>query len=456
MHKIICTSPTRLSNEALLARVKRLARGEREATAELVAHLAELDERRLHLREGCSSLFTYCVRVLHLAEHAAFNRIEAARASRRFPVLLEHLADGSLHLAAIRLLAPHLTDTNHEALLAEARHRSKRDVEAIVARIRPLPPVPSTVRKLPEKPAGLDVRVESGPGETGARRFPDGAGSEAGCPPDGATHPNETGVPVQAAAVTAPRPPAERTVVAPLAPRRYRIQFTADEAMHAHLMEARDLLRHRIPDGDPAGVFAMALEVLLVKLRNSKRAEVARPRTSRRKGSTAPGMDSAGPRIEAGRTGRPKLDGGTRARRRRSRHISAAVRRTVWIRDGGRCTFAGREGRCGERGFLEFHHRKAFALGGDATVDNIALRCRAHNLHEAEALFGTWGPPLVRERGGDYSVAGPPWPMGAHGTVPCFSFRRSERFAEEQPQDACDSFHNSPRGESGRPEWTHS
>src|SRR5262245_45435274 len=118
----------RLSDPQLLAEVTRLAAAERVAIGMLVAALAEFDARGLYLGQGCSSMFTYCTQVLHLAEHAAYNRIEAARAARRFPMILTWLAGGRLHLSAIRLLAPHLTEANHQALLDEASHKSKREV----------------------------------------------------------------------------------------------------------------------------------------------------------------------------------------------------------------------------------------------------------------------------------------------------------------------------------------
>ena len=136
-----------LSNEALTAEIAAAVGRERHATAQLIALLAELDARRLYLEAGCASLFTYCTDVLHLSEHAAYGRIEAARASRRFPVLLQGLADGSLTLTAVSLLAPHLTDANHRAVLAEARHLRKRAIEALVARLRPQPDVPTAIRK---------------------------------------------------------------------------------------------------------------------------------------------------------------------------------------------------------------------------------------------------------------------------------------------------------------------
>lgn len=85
------SSVGQLSNLELLARVKSLAQSERQATTALIAHLAELEERGLHLAEGYSSLFTYCTQVLHLSEHAAYGRIEAARVVRKFPILLEWL-----------------------------------------------------------------------------------------------------------------------------------------------------------------------------------------------------------------------------------------------------------------------------------------------------------------------------------------------------------------------------
>ena len=100
-------------------------------------------ERRLYLGEGCSSLFTYCTQILHLSEHAAYGRIEAARAARRFPIVLDLLTDGSVTLTAVTLLAPQLTVANHRDVLSEARHKSKREVEHLVARLRPQPAVPS-------------------------------------------------------------------------------------------------------------------------------------------------------------------------------------------------------------------------------------------------------------------------------------------------------------------------
>jgi len=315
-----------LSDGELLERVSELAARERRATAELVAALMEVERRKIYLPLGCSSLFVYCTRLLHLSEHAAYNRIEAARTASLFPTVVDGLDDGSLTLAAVRLLAPVLTPENHERLLAEAKHRSKRDIELMVARERPQADAPTVVRRLPsarESARPASAVVESC--ET------------ADCPP--------------------PKPPAMRQPPpVPLTSERYKIQFTASREFHAKLRRAQALLRHAVPDGDPAAILGRALDLLLIQAETRKAGLTARPRAQR-----------------------PVSD--------RSRHIPAAVKREVWKRDGGQCAFVGALGRCAEEAFLEFHHVLPFAEGGPATTGNIQLRCRAHNAYEAEQVF---------------------------------------------------------------------
>jgi hypothetical protein len=92
--------------------------------------------------------------VLRLSEHEAYNRIEAARAVQRFPLILERLAAGCLNLTAVRLLAPHLTDANVAVLIAEAEGKGKRGVEEVMARHFPKPDVPDSIRKVAARSAG--------------------------------------------------------------------------------------------------------------------------------------------------------------------------------------------------------------------------------------------------------------------------------------------------------------
>ena len=75
---------------------------------------------------------------------------------------------------------------------------------------------------------------------------------------------------------------------------------------------------------------------------------------------------------------------------RTARQFPAHVRRAVWERDEGRCTFVSPTGqRCPARRLLEFDHLDPVALGGQATAERITLKCRAHNQYAAECAFGT-------------------------------------------------------------------
>jgi 5-methylcytosine-specific restriction endonuclease McrA len=333
-----------LSDAELIAETSRLATSEQQATSRLVSALAEFDARRLYLGQGCSSMFTYCTRVLHLAEHAAYNRIEAARAARRFPSILTLLARADIHLSAVRLLAPHLTEANHRDVLREASHKSKREVEELVARLWPRPDVAPLIRKVPTP-------------------HPSGGANSAAIASQFDAEPDCQLVCDQAAAVLDARShPTPRPKIEPLAPERYKVQFTVSRETYDKLRQAQDLLRHRLPSGDPAAIFDRALTLLLEDLKKQKLAVTERPRAAR---STAT----------------------------RSRHVPASVRRTVWARDGGRCRFEGPAGRCGETGRLEFHHVVPYASGGPTSADNMELRCAAHNRYEAEQWFRV----LVRE-----------------------------------------------------------
>src|SRR4051812_26518084 len=111
-----------MSDDDLVTSIATLTGRARDATAALVAHLAELESRGLHNALGFGSLYGYCRTVLNLSEHESYNRMEAAGVARRFPVVLPMLAEGLVHLSAVSLLGPHLRDENHLALLGGAIH----------------------------------------------------------------------------------------------------------------------------------------------------------------------------------------------------------------------------------------------------------------------------------------------------------------------------------------------
>ena len=341
-------TPVQLSDRDLLDATNRAAADERRATVELVALLAELDARRLYLGEGCSSLFTYCTQVLHLSEHAAYHRIEAARAVRQFPVILEELEKGAVTLTTVALLRPHLTRENHARLLEDARHKTKREVEYQIACLAPKPDEKPVLRKV--------VIADSAEARQATAIQP---------APDCST------------AAPAPVPGSvdrsSRHTMAPLSADRYVLKVTVSSETHAKLRRAQDLLRHTIPNGDPSAIVDRALSLLVDELERKRTAKVRRARPVVRRAVPRPSHSS--------------------------RHIPAEVRRAVWARDEGRCAFLGAQGRCTESGHLELHHLVPFARGGATVLSNLALRCRAHNRFEGELAFGPWTPTSLSTSG---------------------------------------------------------
>jgi 5-methylcytosine-specific restriction endonuclease McrA len=353
-----------LADRELLLRLADILRQSRHSEADLVAHIAEVDARRLYAREASPSMFAWCTERLHLSEAEAYLRIAAARASREHPVLLAMLADGRLHLSAIAKLAPHLTPDNRDAVLERATHCSKREVEELVAELAPRPDAPAFIRKLPEPgsppPAARPVRPTAP--TTSLRPHPDPhVGPSLELRPDAV---DEARVALSAA------PPAS---VRPLAPGRYRVQFTASAQLRDKLERLQALLRSSAPGADLAAVIEDAVTEKLERLEARRFGLTKAPRKS-----LAQAPAQARRKSLAQAPTKPV-----------SRHVPTAVRRAVYERDGGRCRFVDEQGRrCTARHGLEFHHRHPVALGGDHSPQGMALACKAHNLLLAEVDYG--------------------------------------------------------------------
>jgi hypothetical protein len=356
MNADILATADALSDQELLIRIPVLAGRERDVATQLVAHLAVLDTRPvLYAAKGYGSLFRYCTDALGLSEDAACNRVEVARACRRFPVIFDLLLSGSVTHTSVRLLARHLTAENHQAVLARASRRNREAIDALVAELRPQPDVRASVRKLPTPVATPAAMPTSNPMATSVPTAPPPAIAP---PPVLATMP--------------------RSTVRASAPRRYRAEFTMVEETHDKVRRVQALLRREIPDGDIGVIFDRAITELLDKLEKTKLGATAKPR----------------PRPPI----RPGTDKQVRKGTRPSRHIPREVTRAVWERDGGQCAFVSADGRrCAERTFLEFHHVQPYAKQGPATIANISLRCWRHNQYEAELIFGPHGASIVRE-----------------------------------------------------------
>jgi 5-methylcytosine-specific restriction endonuclease McrA len=318
-------SLTQLPDHVLVRDLRSLVARERVTAAELLAHLAEVDARRLYLPAGYTSMHAYCVGELRFSEDAAAKRIRALRVIHAHPEICDRLADGRLHLSGVVLLSPHLTPENAGELLDAASNQSKAGIEALLAARFPRPDVETLLQPV----ASPQCSARSGD-------VCESREQQAPGPVDLHT---------------------AHAKVTPLAPERFALQVTLDQETHDLLRQAQALLGHAIPSGNVGEVLKRSLQALVRLLEKRKFAATERPRARR---------------SHAG-----------------SRYIPAEVRREVYERDGGQCTFVGEGGhRCEATRALEFDHMIPRARGGETTARNLRLRCRAHNQFEAERTFG--------------------------------------------------------------------
>ena len=261
-----------LSDDELLLRLSNVLKQSRRVEAVLVAHIAEVDARRLFAREASSSMHKYCTDVLHLSDAEAYLRIAAARAPRRHPALLTMLEDGRLHLSGIAVLAPHLTNNNCEELLARATKKTKGELLVLVAEIAPKADVAPSIRKLPERrkkkgqepPARKSPEPANEPRRSGAKGTPSGKSK-----PVAETSP-------------ADKPP----IVEPLAPSRYRVQFTASAELHDKLERLAALM----PGADLVSMIEAAVTEKLERVEAKRLGKVKKPRKSLEEADTSSGV----------------------------------------------------------------------------------------------------------------------------------------------------------------------
>jgi hypothetical protein len=335
-----------IPDEQLEATLSRLLGAGARLEARIVAHLAEVDARRLHLTVGCSSLYDYCRKRLGLSDYEAFARIAAARVARKYPLVFEMLERRQLHLTAICEVREFLTAENHRALLIELSGKTKAQIREVLAHQFPQADLRSSLKKLP----GLE----------------------------------------------------------PLSPGRYRLLVTLSAQQKEKLELARDLLSHANPSGDLAIVLERAIDELLARLEqrrfgrlssrkpplrttNSSNVAQTKGRTVERVAQSVP-VDERGERGERDERDErgEALEGHSAPHRARARkHIAHDTRRRLLERDGCSCAFVGSDGqRCRARAFLQFHHRRAWAHGGSESADNLQVLCQAHNRLLAERDFG--------------------------------------------------------------------
>jgi 5-methylcytosine-specific restriction endonuclease McrA len=356
--------PSALDVRTLAACLRSCAGEERDRQVDFLRYLDPFDAREAYREAGHGSLWQFCLRELCLREGAAGRRIGAMRVLREFPRLEAPLRDGRLSLTTVVTLRPVLTNEGLDAIVASAAFKSDEDTKHLVATLLPRSAPKEGIRKLPEpaprlpvpapEPArspGREESVEPEPVDVAAR-------TEAAESPEDRMPKDLLG-----SALTSPARPSSRPSLEPLCADQWSMRVTIDAALKEDLEALKSLLSHKLPKGELAEV-----------LREAVRCAIERH--GKRRGAVKPSRERKPPERKARSAGRREP-------------VPAAVKRAVWQRDGGRCTYVSPDGRrCESRWQLELDHVEAAALGGPSTVANTRLRCKPHNLLHADETFG--------------------------------------------------------------------
>jgi hypothetical protein len=416
-----------LSDQELLTHTRRLVGKSNQLFAALLVHLAEVETRGLHRKRLCASLYTYCIYELRFSEDAAARRSSAARLVKQFPILFDAIASGELHLTGLLMLGPHLTPENHVEVLGRAKFRTKKEIAKLVRELNPLPEVPDLIQPL--RPASAPPLATNHPSwehfasswEPTVRELPPGERPREWA--------NDVAESSELEAEPDPLPPAPKDLPPITGAQQYQMQFTTSEE-HVQLVErAKALLARERPGATLGKLHLEAMKMLVAALEKRKFAVTDRPRkraksqvsavtetaavteTDVRREAAAAIETAVGPQPAAVATAAVTATAvepaaallrdapaGTESAepspcgltpRRRGRYVPAAERRTLFKRDGGRCTYVDSRGeRCRETHYLEIQHLKPFARGGAHVASNLTLRCAAHNALAAERDFG--------------------------------------------------------------------
>jgi hypothetical protein len=336
-----------------VGQLEKWSASSRRVEAEILRHLGEVDAQGLWADAAYSSLAAYCMGHLGYSEQMAYKRIRVVRLSREIPGILRAIAEGRATVCGLCTVASLVTADNAGDWMAKIAGKTKREIEALaaLARVeagRPAPAPRNTLRALPTLPASAGASAPPAPTLLLPPNSPRGGDSPR--------------------LDDSPRP-------TPVVPNEvlHRLSVTLSAATRAKLERAQALLRHAVPNGDPATILDRALDALIAATEQRRFGAGAR-----RKAASTLTLPAT-------------LPTGTKERRRR-RAIPAAVRRAVFERDGGACAFVDAAGkRCGCTSAVELHHVVPFAMGGAHSAENLRVYCRAHNQRQGERDFGPRG-----------------------------------------------------------------
>lgn len=359
----------KLTTEALTARLYEIRKEERALLVEFLRYLGEIDRRKAAIGMGFPSLFEFCTDFLGLSRSSAYRRTHAVRLLSRFPLVGEYLADGRLSVRTLVALEDVLEEGRLVEILDRAAGRTEEQVKELVAALRPQPAMPDLFRRLPamrpsrgndsdcfrrEQPESIHEVTHAAMARTGVAPAPEQLMLRAEGLALAAEQPMLPIVLAASAAAGAPRPTQR---LEPIALDLHVLRVTVTSEFRDDLEAIRDELSHKFPSRGIEEVLHECIRMALETVRKRRRG--------------------AGKATSA----EPPPEG--------SRYVPAAVRAAVWKRDGGRCTYVGAGGRrCNSRYRVDVHHQDPHGMEGEPTVENLTLRCRAHNQYAAEVDYG--------------------------------------------------------------------
>ncbi len=397
--------------------LKTLLRTEQSAMADFLVVLSGFDRRRGWELLGHASLFAFLRVELRLSNSSAFYRMNAARLLQRFPGLVGPLADGRLCLSTTAELAKVLTEANQSQVAPRFFGLSAREAQELVVELQPRQ-VPATrvVVTRVESPSANSVSAPAASQSVRAEPLLTLATAQP-------AHPDVVPLTQLLTSEVANggdgRSRTPRDEVEPLTADLRRLHITVSRQLLKKLEAAQVGLGHAIPGATMEQVIDAAVDLLLEKQAKA-RGQVKRPRgvaataeplpvreivaaTARPSTEKTPQVTPTEP--QPGTTPphalvptrppltEPSIDPSNEPpphRRTGPREaIPAAVRRAVWERDGGRCSWPlDGGGRCGSTHRLELDHVVPWARWGDSTEANLRLTCAAHNRLAAREMFG--------------------------------------------------------------------
>ena len=361
-----------ISDNRLVRQIESLRGRERKILAGVLRHLVEIERRRLYLPRGYSSLFEFCTQHLKYSRSAAGRRIAAVRALAKFPSLEGYILKGEINLYALSLISGILTEDNFAQVISGIRNRSTRAVEALVAGYRPGRNFRDRVRPVCVMVPEPGNKMENRNGGQNTERASGGSPGGSGSPVNTSSAPGAGSEKFPDAAA---KRPGGDTLERVRISRKYKFEFAVDTEFMKKFNRMKALLSGTYPEGIS---FENLFMLLMDEYIDRHTPEGRAARRERRQASKSLRNSGSSEISSKPVTGN------------RTRSIPRKVRDEVFLRDGGKCTFKGTNGRrCNSTWNLQIDHIVPFARGGDNSQGNLRLLCGKHNRLEAERVYGS-------------------------------------------------------------------